>query len=161
MESTMNALEKAGITTQKMLFSETVYLTGITEYGVSWQELTTGQVRPPLEGARFDIAFAGTLEGAKLSGSIEGVDYLTVRADGRFMLDLHLTVTTEDGEKIAVYEDGQLIPPQDGSGIAQLRLCMQFTTASPKYSWLNKIQAWAVGEVDWNTGKVTVQAYQV
>lgn len=158
MQTTLNVM---AIPVKAELFTEEVMLTGVTEYGISWQDLTTGKVPPPPEGARFDIYFAGTLEGEKVKGSLEGVDFLTVRADGRFLLNLHVTITTDDGEKIALYETGLLIPPQDDSMIAQLQLDMQFTTHSPKYAWLNKIQAWALGDVDWNTGKVTIQAYQV
>lgn len=141
------------------LFDEAVQLTGVTEYGISWQELTSGQVAPPPEGAHFDIAFEGSLEGAKIKGTISGVDFLEVRADGRFQLHLHAAITTDDGVKIAVFEDGLLIPPQDDTRIAQLRLNLRFTTPSPKYAWLNQLQGWALGTVDWNTGKASVQVY--
>lgn len=158
MQATLNVL---AIPVKQELFTETVHLTGVVEYGVSWQALTSGQVKPPPEGARFDISFAGQVEGEQINGTIEGVDYLTVRADGRFMLDLHASITTHDGEKIAVYESGLLLPPEDDSRIARLQMSMQFTTASTQYAWMNAIQCWALGEVDWNTGAVTVQAYEV
>jgi hypothetical protein len=141
------------------LFDEAVQLTGVTEYGISWQEFVSGQVTPPPEGARFDIAFAGSLEGSKLNGSITGVDFLEVRADGRFLLHIHATITTDDGERIALYEDGLLIPSADGTGIAQLRLNMQFTTSSPKYAWVNQLQVWGRGSVDMAKGEVSVKAY--
>lgn len=143
------------------LFDETVHLTGLTEYGVSWEKLTTGQAVLPPAGARFDIAFEGTFDGPKLKGTIAGVDYLTVRADGRFQLNLQANLTTDDGEKIAVYEDGILIAPDpnDASRIAQLRLNLAFTAFSPKYAWINNIQGWGRGTVNWNTGEVEVQVY--
>lgn len=143
------------------LFDEAVHLTGLTEYSVSWEKLTTGQADLPAEGARFDIAFEGSFEGPKLKGTIVGVDYLQVRADGRFQLDMQASLTTDDGEKIAVYEDGILIAPDpdDEARIAQLRLNFRFTTASPKYAWLNQVQGWGRGTVDWNTGQVEVQVY--
>ena len=141
------------------LFDEVVHLTGLTEYGVSWEKLTTGQAVLPPQGARFDIAFEGTFEGPKLKGTIAGVDYLNVRADGRFQLNLQAVLTTNDGEKLAVYEDGILIPSQDDSMIAQLRLNLEFTASSPQYAWLNQVQGWGRGTVDWNTGQVEVQVY--
>lgn len=143
------------------LFSEDIHLTGLTEYGVSWEKLTTGQTILPPEGARFDIAFEGTLEGPKLKGTIAGVDYLTVRADGRFQLDMQATITTDDGEKISVKEDGVLIAPDadDESRIAQLRLNLEFTAFSPKYAWINHVQGWGRGTVNWNTGGVEMQVY--
>jgi hypothetical protein len=147
------------IPVREHLFSETVHLTGVTEYSISWEELTSGKATLPSEGARFDITFEGTFEGPRLKGNLMGVDFLHVRADGRFQLDMHLNLTTHDGEKIAVYEDGILIPPEDDKRIAQLRLNLRFTTASPRYRWLNQIQGWGRGTVDWNTGQVEVQVY--
>lgn len=143
------------------LFDEVVHLTGLTEYGVSWAELTSGQAVLPPQGARFDIAFEGSFEGPKLKGTIAGVDYLTVRADGRFQLDLQANLTTDDGVKISVYEDGLLIAPDpdDEKRIAQLRLNLEFTTSSPQYAWLNQVQGWGRGTVNWHTGAVEVQVY--
>jgi hypothetical protein len=78
----------------------------------------------------------------RIKGTISGVDYPTVRADGRFILNLYASIKTDDGENIAVYEDGTLLPPEDGGGIARSQLYMQLNTASSRYSWLNKVQAW-------------------
>lgn len=157
--SALTELESAAIAVKEHLFDETVQLTGIAEYGISWQDLTGGKVAPPPQGARFDIAFEGALEGLRIKGNIAGVDYLTVRADGRFVLNLQASIETGDGERIAVEEDGILLPPQDGSGIAQLQLNLRFNTASPRYAWLNKLQAWGRGTADWNTGEVRVRVY--
>ncbi len=145
----------------ELLFSEDIHLTGLTEYGLSWEKLTTGQAILPPEGARFDIAFEGTLAGDKIKGTIAGVDHLTVRADGRFQLDMQAQITTDDGEKIAVHEDGLLVAPDpdDESRIAQLRLNLEFTAFSPKYAWINNVQGWGRGTVDWNTGQVEMQVY--
>ena len=122
---------KLAIPVSEYLFDESVQLTGITEYGVSWEKFVSGETSLPREGARFDIAFAGTLEGPKIKGRIEGVDYLLVRADGRPQINLQASITTDDGEKIAVEEDGILFPdPDAGPSMAQLRLNMRLTTAS-------------------------------
>jgi hypothetical protein len=151
---------KLAIPVREFLFDESVQLTGITEYGVSWEKFVSGEATLPLEGARFDIAFAGTLEGPKIKGRIEGVDYLLVRADGRPQLNLQASITTDDGEKIAVEEDGILFPdPETGPGTAQLRLNMRLTTASPKYNWVNLLHIWLHGSVDMVKGEVQVTAY--
>ncbi len=63
------------------LYEATVTFTGATEFGVSMEALSSGKVPPPPEGARFDVAFAGSLRGARLNGTVTGVDYLSVRAD--------------------------------------------------------------------------------
>lgn len=167
MSTNQQLMEKITETTQmtmpvsEHLFSEDIHLTGLTEYGLSWEKLTTGQAVLPPEGARFDIAFEGTLAGNKIKGTIAGVDHLTVRADGRFQLDMQAQITTDDGQKIAVHEDGVLIAPDpdDESRIAQLRLNLEFTAFSAKYAWINYVQGWGRGTVDWNTGQVEMQVY--
>jgi len=148
------------IPVSEFLFDESVQLTGITEYGVSWEKFVSGEATLPLEGARFDIVFAGTLEGPKIKGRIEGVDYLLVRADGRPQINLQASITTDDGEKIAVEEEGILFPdPEAGPGSAQLRLNMRLITASPKYNWVNFLHIWLQGSVDMVKGDVQVKAY--
>lgn len=139
------------------LFDEQGHLTRITEYGISWADFIQGKVPPPPEGARFDLAFTGKLEGPKIKGVIDGVDYLTVRADGRFMLNIQAIITTDDGAKIAFYEEGILRPSPDGP--ARLNLNMKFTTHDPRYSWLNEKQAWGAGTVDNQQGTFEVSAY--
>ncbi len=107
---------------ERKLFDEQIQLTGITEFGTSWNELLSGKASLPPEGARFDIAFEGTLSGEKINGTIKGTDFLDVRADGRFQIHIHAVVTTDDGENIALREDGIFIPPEDGSATGGLRL---------------------------------------
>ena len=68
----------------ELLYEYTVKLTGMTEYGVSFQALMAGTTAPPPEGARFDVPFEGASNGPRLRGKVAGVDYLRVRADGRF-----------------------------------------------------------------------------
>ena len=51
----MNATEAANL-----LYEYTLNVTSVTEYGVSFASLASGQVLPPPEGARFDIAFEGS-----------------------------------------------------------------------------------------------------
>ena len=143
------------------LFDEDVHLTGLVEYGISWAKLTSGQAVLPPTGARFDISFEGTFEGPRMKGKIVGVDYLTVRADGRFKLDLHAHLNTDDGEIIDLYENGILIAPDpdDENRTAQMRLNFEFVTTAPKYAWLNQVQGWGRGWVDWQTGQVVMHVY--
>ena len=47
----------------ELLYEYTVKITGMTEYGVSLESLMAGEVAPPPEGARFDVAFEGTSKG--------------------------------------------------------------------------------------------------
>jgi len=139
------------------LFDEEVHLTGIMEYGVSWEDLIAGQVIPPLQGARFDISFEGELHGENIRGKIKGVDYLEVRADGKFLLNIYATILTNDGETIALHETGILEPQPDQT--ARLHLNMDFSTASEKYLWINAKQVWGTGQVNMAAGMVTVQGF--
>jgi len=65
----------------ELLYEYTVTLTGMTEYGVSFEALMAGTAAPPPEGARFDIPFDGASNGPKLTGRVTGVDCLRVHAD--------------------------------------------------------------------------------
>src|SRR5947199_8320887 len=81
-------------------------ITGVTDYGVSMDTILAGKETIPLQGARFDLAVAGRGKG-RVSGQAHGVDYLRIRADGRIELDLHVTIDTDDGRRIALAGDGQ------------------------------------------------------
>lgn len=139
------------------LFDEQIVLTGITEYGISWEDLINGAAQIPQNGARFDIAFEGNVIGSQIKGVIKGTDYLEIRADGKFMLHIQARIITDDGETIAVKENGISTPGDNG--IARLNLNMDFYTSAEKYSWLNSKQVWAVGDVDMINGLVNMKGY--
>jgi len=141
----------------QLLFTENIHLTGVTEYGIRWDELLSGEVVLPPQGARFDITFEGTFAGPDLKGTIEGTDYLTVRADGKFMLNIYATITTEEGIAIPIREQGPVMPGANGR--AHLQLAISFTTNAPKYAWLNQVEGWAIGEINMNTRAVTAEVY--
>lgn len=142
------------------LFEEDIRLTGVTEFGIKWVDFLSGKAPIPHEGARFNVSFEGFVNGPEITGKKTGVDYLEIRADGMFNLNLHAVITTEDGEKIAVHEDGILIPSDDGSATGRLSLKMKLTSASPKYQWVNKVQVWGKGFIDMERGVVKVMAFR-
>ncbi len=72
--------------------------------------------------------------------------------------DIKIDVTTDDGEKIALAAIGIGIP-QPGSPIALLRENVMLATASERYAWVNPLQIWGVGSVDFSTGTVNISAY--
>jgi hypothetical protein len=82
---------------------------------------------PPAEEARFDVRLEGPVAGQNLNGTVQGVDYLHIRADGRGQLNIHAEITTEDGKKIALAADEVAIP-EKGSPIFQLRENVTLTT---------------------------------
>jgi hypothetical protein len=146
------------ITVGEFLYDATVNFTEVVEYGVSLQGLLSGSASVPTAGARFDIAFQGVLRGPKLSGTVVGVDYLHMRADGRTELHIHARITTVDSQDIAFFADGVALP-QPGTSVMQLRENVSFMTASPTYAWVNQLQGWGQGTVDPGKGEVRVKAY--
>jgi hypothetical protein len=142
----------------ELLYEYTVKLTGVKEYGVSFASLMEGTVAPPLEGARFDVPFDGESVGPKLKGKVTGIDYLRVRADGRFELHIHAEITTDDGHKIALHADGVALP-ETGSPIAGLRENVTLFTSSKDYSWVNSLQVWGTGTVDLAEQVVRIKGY--
>ena len=142
----------------ELLYEYTVKLTGMVEYGVSFGSLMAGTTPPPPEGARFDVPFEGTSVGPKLKGKVTGVDYLRVRADGRFELHIHAEITTDDGQKIALHADGVALP-QPGNPIASLRENVTLFTSSKAYAWVNGLQIWATGTVDLAERAVRLKGY--
>ena len=103
----------------ELLYEYTPKITQVVEYGASADALISGQTPPPAEGARVDIYFEGPISG-KLNGTVKGVDYLHVRADGRCQLNIHAEITTEDGKKIALAADGVAIQ-EEGSPVFSSR----------------------------------------
>ena len=149
--------EQAGITGEP-IYEYTVQFTQVVEYGASANAVLSGQSPPPAEGARFDVHFEGPITGSKVKGTVKGVDYLHIRADGRVQLDIHAEITTEDGGKIALAADGVGVP-EEGSPIFQLRENVTLTTNHAEHSWVNPIQVWAPGTVDVSKGEIRVKGY--
>lgn len=132
-------------------------VTGVTEFGVGLEAILSRQVNVPLQGARFDIAFAGRATG-RLAGTVRGVDHARMRADGRIDLDIRATIETEAGHRIALSADGVAIP-HDSEPVAELRENVVLHTAFEDYAWINARQVWAIGTVNFATGKIHIEAY--
>ncbi len=135
-----------------LLFEEDVRLTDVKEYGFRWEDFAGGNEPIPAEGLRFDIHFEGDVTGDRVRGKIKGIDYLTVRSDGRLFLDLRAAIITEDGGMINVTETGI-------NDNGNLRLNMDFHTNDSRYAWLNRRHVWGIGTVDFATGEVKIKGY--
>ena len=151
-------LEPPNITDCLLIYEAEIHFTGIVDYGVKLEDLSSRQVAIPLEGARFDQTFEGTLHGPILTGRISGTDYLHVRADGLFQLHLHGRVTTEDGTEISMSSEGVSVQAE-GEKLAQLNAAVSLLTASETYRWLNQLRLWAVGTLDPMRGEALIRAY--
>ena len=146
------------IETGELLYTVTLNITGIKEYGVSFAALMAGEVTPPVEGARFDVPFEGTAAGPKVNGAAEGVDYVRVSADGRFELHIHETITTEDGQSISAHGEGVAIPRPEG-GIADVSVNMTLFASSKDYAWVNQVPVRGIGTIDLAKQVIEVAAY--
>lgn len=142
----------------ELIYEYTGKLTQMVEYGIPAAGILSGQTPPPPEGARFDVHFEGAVSGPKMQGTVRGVDYLHLRADGRGQLHIHAEITTADGKKIAFFADGVAIP-EPGTPVFQLRENATLTTNHPEYAWVNTIQVWAAGTVDVSKGELHVKGY--
>jgi Protein of unknown function (DUF3237) len=142
----------------ELLYKLTLNITGIKEYGVSFAALMAGEVKPPVEGVRFDVPFEGAAAGPRLNGTCEGVDYVRVRADGRIELHIHEAIRTEDGQSISAHGDGVATPRPEG-GIAHLRVNMTLFASSRAYTWVNRLQVRGIGTIDLAKRFIQVAAY--
>lgn len=146
------------ITVGEHLYDATAKFTKVTEFGISLEDLAAGKTSMPPQGARIDVAFEGVANGPKLKGTVTGVDYIHIRADGRYQLHIHAELTTEDGAKIAAFAEGVSIP-EKGTTVAQLRENATLTTSSQAYSWVNQLHVWIQGTVDMATQEINLKAY--
>ena len=147
----------------RQLRGEKVYecdltITGMTDYGVTLGALLSGQEKAPLQGARIDLAFEGSIKGALTGKVYRGVEYLLIRADGRTDLDGRATVETEDGHRIAMRIEG-VATARSGEAVMDLIANVRLTTAARKYEWVNTRQIWGLAVANLETGQIRVESF--
>ena len=142
----------------ELLYTVTLNITGMKEYGVSFAALSTGKVKAPVEGARFDVTFEGTATGPKLNGAAEGIDYVRVLADGRFELHIHETIRTGGGQNISAHGDGVATLRPEG-GVADVDVRMTLFSSSNDYTSLNRVPVRGIGTIDLAKQVIQVSAY--
>jgi len=86
----------------------------------------------------------GSFEGDRLRGKVlaGGGDWVSVRGDGTFTLDLRVTLETDDGALIHMTFTGV----RDDAN-HYFRTAPRFETAEPKYAFLNRLLAVGIGEI--------------
>ena len=86
----------------------------------------------------------GSFEGERLRGQVlaGGGDWVTAHEDGTFMLDLRVTLETDDGELIHMTFTGV----RDDAN-HYFRTVPRFETAAPKYAFLNHLLAVGSAEI--------------
>ena len=133
-------------------------VTGVTDFGISLGAFLSGKEKISPQGARVDVPYAGTIKG-RVTGSVRGVDYQVIRADGRLDLDTRATIETTDGRRIALSASG-VGTPRTGEPMADLFENVRFITAAVDYAWLHARETWAVGQVNFATGMIHLEGYQ-
>lgn len=113
----------------------------------------------PNGARRIATVTGGTFKGERLSGTLQaapGGDWLVLRPDGATILDVRITLETDDGALIYMsYRGVRHGPPEVMARLAKgelvdpasyyFRTTPVFETASKKYDWLNRIVSVATG----------------
>jgi len=130
------------------LFTLTAVVPKIVDLGVT-----------PNGSRRIATVTGGTFKGERLQGTIQptpGGDWLLLRSDGATVLDVRVTLETDDQQLIYMTYHGLRHGPADvmarlakGEAVDPstyyFRTTPVFETASPKYDWLNRIISVATG----------------
>jgi Protein of unknown function (DUF3237) len=87
---------------------------------------------------------AGSFEGPKIQARLSppAGDWITMRPDGSYKLDVRVTWVTTDGAAILMTYSGIGQLTDNGSTIRSAPL---FEVGDPRYAWLNRIQAVGIG----------------
>ena len=105
----------------------------------------TQDIGPTPEGTLtiFPVS-GGSFEGERLRGTVlpGGGDWVTRRSNGTMMLDLRITLETDDGSLIHMTFTGIR---DDANGY--FRTLPRFETAAPKYAFLNRLLAVGTAEI--------------
>ena len=102
----------------------------------------------------------GTVTGERVTGTVDpgGADWVTQRSDGLMLIDVRLTLTTDDGAAIGMTYTGLARgrTPELTARFRQrevlayddfyLRTTPRFETGDERYAWLNGVVAVANGE---------------
>jgi Protein of unknown function (DUF3237) len=103
---------------------------------------------------------SGRVSGPRLHGSLRpGIsgDWVTIRQDGSWSLDVRSAITTDDGANV-LYSYHGVATPVDG-GRMRIRGAPRFETGDDRYAWLNTVQAVAVGVADPRTRTALYDIY--
>ncbi len=122
--------------------------------------------RPFVKRGPYGSKMVATVTSATLSGpkieaemipGVAGGDWVTLLDDGRFSLDVRLSLRTGDGADIYVHYVGLGGP--DAEGNTAIRSQPRFETGDERYAWLNSLVCIGMGSTDDNG--VTYEIYAI
>jgi hypothetical protein len=93
---------------------------------------------------------SGSVTGPRVRGTmVTGLssDWVTVRRDGMWELDVRAGFITDDGATVLYFYTGLCQPSGDGVHMS-LRGAPRFQTGDERYTWLNQVQAVAIGQAN-------------
>ncbi|MBM3483269.1 MAG: DUF3237 domain-containing protein [Alphaproteobacteria bacterium] len=115
--------------------------------------------KTPYGHRRIVIIKGGTFDGERLKGAIlpGGGDWVLIRNDGTLVLDVRLTLKTDDGASILTTYRGYRHGSKDvierlnkgeavDPSLYYFRINPLFETADERYGWLNNVVAIGAGE---------------
>ena len=126
----------------------------------AWLDAPHLSAQTPVGGRKIVTVHGGTFAGPKLRGRIvphSGADWALTRADGVLLLDVRLTLETDDGALIYMtyrgmrhgpdavmkrMSAGERVDPAD----YYFRIQPWFETAAPGYAWLNRMVCVGLGD---------------
>ena len=95
-----------------------------------------------------DAVWEGERLRARKKPDTVAADWMIIAPDGTGMIDIRLTLETEDGALIYVdYRGRRDITEVDQGHDAPVYITPCFETSDPRYTWLNKVQAIGKGTV--------------
>jgi Protein of unknown function (DUF3237) len=108
----------------------------------------------------------GRFEGPGIKGTIHACDWFLTRPDGIGEADVRGTMKTDDGALIYMRYSGVLdlrsnlaAGTSPGPRAVQVRTAVRFETGAERYHELNNVQAIGVGEVSFDTGRISYNIY--
>lgn len=128
-------------------------------------------IGPVPEGFRGNsYVTGGEVSGPKLNGKVRpvGGDWVLLRKDGIAVLDVRATLEANDGALVYIAYNGVIDLGEDGyeaflagrlPALAPIRAAPRCWTGHPNYTWLNRPQCVAIGQVDFLTYTVTYDIY--
>ena len=160
----------AGISRQEELGVNLPKIEHLFSYKV-FIKIPPEMIGPVPEGIRVNIYLTGgEVNGPRCVGRLlpVGADWLVIRPDGVGIVDVRATIEMNDDALVYAAYTGVIDLGPDGyhaylNGDAPptfpIRTCPRYLTASPQYAWMNRIQAYGVGEVDLFNGVVSAHIY--
>jgi hypothetical protein len=123
---------------------------------VDYDDATHVRGAPSGDRSRYPVT-GGAVEGDRVNGTVAGgMDWVRIRPDGVFLIDVRLTLITDDDAPIAVEYAGMTRGDAEPMGRflrreayefheVYSRVSVRFDTGDKRYSWLNRMLAVANG----------------